>query len=189
VDLTLAFHGSHLPVPGVGSFKNGVKTTGNDVVMIDEKQQSESAQSDDLYPGRIIPIKSFSSKSGQLTTVAQTVVVTDDNLDDGEIVEVQAPLQNTVNGSNSQFIEINKSKGAAVFLNVTNLSTQKIRVDHELITNSYTNLDLIFFKYFFLLRWEAILTLWRRIRVCNSTDQLLLESDWYEEIKILFSIH
>lgn len=92
-------------------------------MMIDEKIKND--QGEDLYPGKILPFGS--------TSVANVADQDDENNidEDGEIVEVQSNshTNNSKNSSaNSQYIEINKNRGEPVFLTVTNLSNQRIRV-------------------------------------------------------------
>ncbi len=116
-------------MPSLDAFKNGSQS--DDVIMTDEKKSTSSSEisPDEFCPGRIIPVKSANKAQAQAQSAAAAEV--GEVLDDGEIVEVQAPganNQNAKNGVGSQFIEINKNRGASVFLNVTNLSSQRIRV-------------------------------------------------------------
>jgi hypothetical protein len=77
---------------------------------------------DEIYPGKIIP---FKPNAATKTTFSEEEI-----LDEGEIVEVQ-PVKNQTNSNlqNSEFIEINKNKSNdIVYLNVTNLSNQRIKV-------------------------------------------------------------
>jgi hypothetical protein len=110
-------------------FRNGSQS--DDVIMTNENSPNEvdvTPQSEETYPGKIVSVKSMSINQVQTQPATSEV---GEVLDDGEIVEVQAPTNNNqanVNGVNSQFIEINKNKGVSVFVNVTNLSNQKIRV-------------------------------------------------------------
>ena len=136
-NLELAFYGSFVPIPDVAKFKNRDKIeNGNDVIMDEqEKPNDKNANSlsktdhvineSEFCPGKIIPLKHASDSK---TSNQQ---IEDENLDEGEIVEVQ-PVENQANSNktqNSDIIEINKQKlNQIVYLNVQNLSNQKIKV-------------------------------------------------------------
>ena len=113
-DLKLALHGSHL----------SSVSSNNDVAMKEEPssppQVVQHRLDSDLYPGKVIALQMGGAAK-------QAEVISETNLDDGEIVEVS--VSSAVNGNtNPQFIEINKGRGESVFMTVTNLSAQTVRV-------------------------------------------------------------
>lgn len=123
-DPKLTFYGSFLPV---NEFNSESHHTTSDVMMIDEIKIKKD-QGEDIYPGKVLPFGSTSMAN----VIEQEVVADENNIDeDGEIVEVQSNshTNNSKNSSaNAQYIEINKNRGEPVYLTVTNLSNQRIRV-------------------------------------------------------------
>lgn len=101
-DLELAMYGSCLPVPDASLFRK------------DEEMTDET--NEETFPGKIL------SKTRR--NQAQEAVV----LDEGEISDAQGPSDDESSAQNADFIQINKEKGECVFLNVTNLSTRRIKV-------------------------------------------------------------
>jgi len=101
-DLELAMYGSCLPMPDASLFS---------------KSEAMMDETDDVtYPGKIV------SKASR--NQAKEAVV----LDEGEISDAQGPSDDESSAQNADFIQINKEKGECVFLNVTNLSTKRIKV-------------------------------------------------------------
>ncbi len=101
-DLELAMYGSCLPVPDASLFVKNEPMTDEAVELV--------------YPGKIL------SKTRR-NQAKETIV-----LDEGEISDAQGPSDDESSAQNADFIQINKEKGECVFLNVTNLSTKRIKV-------------------------------------------------------------
>lgn len=106
-NIELALFGSYLPIPD--SFNNQESKNEIDIQMVDENTDSNS---DELYPGQIIPFKSDHALK--------------ETLDEGEIDENQN--MNNDDEILTDYIEINKDKGQVTLLSVTNPSNENIKV-------------------------------------------------------------
>ena len=102
-DFDYTFHGSFLPKPSLEVFKS--VSNENDVDMTKNGAKSGSIPSaSTTTPGMIVPFKVC--------------------LDEGEITDINSSAyQNLTN-----FIDLNKDKGASILLSVNNLGNQSIKV-------------------------------------------------------------
>ncbi len=108
----MAFYGSFLPMPNIEKFKDKLKESKN----LDESLKQLKSDSNEFYPGRIIPYKAPGA---------------DSNLDEGEIDDVHLVDEiksSNCQNSNDDLIRINVERGEPVLLSVTNTSSHLVKV-------------------------------------------------------------